>query len=315
MRVIITGGTGLIGKALAQSLVADGHEVVILSRNPKKYEGLTPAGITLAQWDGKTAAGWGQLADGAGAIINLAGENLAGSGFWPARWTPESKARIMDSRVNAGKAVVEAVEQAAQKPQVLIQASASGYYQNDQNGKRGATVMTEDQPPGTDFQAEVVKAWEDSTAAVEAMGVRRVIIRTAVVLSLEKGAFRNLVWPFKVMQLSGPLGSGKQWFPWIHLDDEVAAIRFLMDNENASGAYNLSAPDMTTNAQFTNVLGKVMRRPAFMPVPAIAMKIAFGEVSTLVLDGWQAVSDKLQAAGYEFKYPTAESAIRDLLGK
>ena len=305
MRVIITGGTGLIGKHLVASLVKDDHEVIVLSRSPALAKGL-PARVRVEGWDAKSAKGWGALADGADAIVNLAGASIAGESFFPTRWTPEYKKLIIDSRVNAGRAVVEAVEQAAQKPRVVIQSSAVGYY-----GPHGAEPITEETPPGSDFLAQVCVEWEKSTAAVEPMGVRRAVIRTGVVLSFDGGALLRLALPFKLFA-GGPLGSGKQPFPWIHPDDETGAMRFLIDNDNASGAFNLSAPNPLTNAEFGRVLGKVMGRPSLMPVPGFAFNILFGEVATVVLDGQRVLPKRLLDMGYTFKFPEAEAALRDL---
>lgn len=305
MRVIITGGTGLLGKHLAASLVKDEHEVFILSRNPKLAKGI-PNEACVEGWDAKSAKGWVALADGADAIVNLAGANLAGENFFPGRWTDEYKKIILDSRINAGRAVVEAVEQASKKPRVVIQASAVGYY-----GVHNAERLTEDAPPGSDFPAKVCIEWEKSTAPVEQMGVRRAIIRTGVPLSFDGGALARLALPFKLF-VGGPLGSGKQPLPWIHPDDEIAAIRFLIDNENANGAFNLTAPNPLTNSEFARVLGKVMGRPSWIPVPGFAFNILFGEVATIVLDGQRAIPKRLLDMGYTFKFPDAESALRDL---
>jgi hypothetical protein len=305
MRVIITGGTGQIGRPLIADLVKQGYEVVVLSRSPGVVEGL-PKEVKIEGWDARTAKGWGHLADSAGAIVNLAGENIAGEGFLPARWTDERKKRILESRVNAGKAVMEAVEQASKKPGVVIQASAVGYY-----GPRGDEEITEDSPPGDDFLAKVCLDWEASTAPVEKMGVRRAVIRTGLPLSFEEGALARMALPFKLFA-GGPLGSGKQYFPWIHPADETGAIRFLIENANASGAFNLTAPKPLTNAQFSRILGKVMGRPSLIPTPSFAFEMAFGEVAALVLTGQRAIPKHLLEAGYKFQYTDAEAALRDL---
>lgn len=306
MRVIITGGTGLIGSALVASLAHDGHEVVAVSRNPKQREPL-PANASFEAWDAQTAEGWGHVVDGADAIVNLAGASIAGNGFLPERWTPERKKLILESRLNSGKACVAAIEQAENKPKVLIQASAVGFYGTHPN----SVTLTEESPAGNDWLAEVCQQWEASTASVEEMGVRRAIIRTGVVLDDEEGALPRMALPFKLFA-GGPLGSGKQPFPWIHLPDEVGAIRFLIDTAEATGPFNLTAPNPLTNAEFAQVLGKVLNRPSFLPAPGFAFRTAFGEVSTIVLEGQRAIPQKLIDMGYEFKFPTAEEALRDL---
>lgn len=305
MRVIITGGTGLIGTALAKSLVNDGHEVVVLTRAPKQNTDL-PSSVRLEHWDTKTAAGWGALADGAGAIVNFAGANLAGEGFLPSRWTPERKKLIRDSRINAGQAVVEAIKAAQNKPSVVIQASAVGYY-----GPQGDQDITEDAPPADDFAARVCVDWEKSTEEVEAMGVRRVIARTGIVCSFKGGALPRMALPFKFFA-GGPLGSGKQQYPWIHIDDEVAAIRWLMENPEASGPFNLSAPNPLPNAEFARALGKAMGRPSLIPTPAFVFELAFGEVASIILTGQRAIPKRLLDHGFQFRYPQAEDALRDL---
>jgi uncharacterized protein (TIGR01777 family) len=301
MCVIITGGTGLIGRALAADLVADGHEVILLSRAPERATGL-PAGARAEGWDGRTAAGWGPLADGAQAVVNLAGENLGA-----ARWTAERKRRIRESRLNAGRAVVQAVQTAGRAPRVVVQSSAVGYY-----GPRGDEELTEEAPPGSDFLAQLCVDWEASTAPVEAVGVRRVIIRSGVVLHASNGALPRMLLPFKLF-VGGPLGSGQQWLSWMHVADEVAAIRFLLDAEEAAGPFNLTAPHPLTNAEFGQVVGRVLGRPAWMPAPAFALRLALGEMATVVLDGQRAVPRRLLALGFAFRFPEAEAALRDLL--
>lgn len=301
MRIIVTGGTGLIGTQLCKSLAADGHEVIVLTRNPDKHR-TTTAGIRMQQWDGKSTAGWGELVDGAGAVINLAGEGIA-----DARWSYERKQRIHDSRTNAGTAILEAINAAKQKPEVLIQASAVGYY-----GVHSNEVLDESAPVGNDFLAKICFDWEASTAPVVQMGVRRAVIRTGVVLSNEGGAFPKQALPYKLFA-GGHIGSGQQWYPWIHIDDEVAAIKFLLENKKAEGIYNLSAPNPLTNKEFSQKIGEVMGRPSILPVPAIALKILFGEMSTILLDGQRVIPKRLQEAGFQFKYPTAEAALKQLL--
>jgi uncharacterized protein (TIGR01777 family) len=304
MHIIITGGTGLIGRPLSAALVAEGHDVTVLSRNPDKVKDM-PAGVKLAPWDGQSAQGWGQLADGADAIINLAGENLSGG-----RWSKEMKQKIRQSRTRAGKAVMEAISAAVVKPKVLVQSSAVGYYGTDTGDK----AITESASPGNDFLSKVCFDWEASTAAATRMGVRRPVLRTGVVLANEGGAFPKLLLPFKLFA-GGPLGNGKQWLSWIHIEDEVRAIQFALTNEQAEGPLNLAAPNPVTNSEMAKKIGEVMGRPSFVPAPGFAIKMALGEMSVLVLQGQRAVPAKLQALGFQFKYETIEPALRDLLDK
>lgn len=303
MRMIIAGGTGLIGSALSKALLADGHAVTILTRNPAKVK-TTPAGAKLVQWDGVSTAGWGELADGADAIVNLAGEGIADK-----RWSNERKQAIRQSRVDAGKAIMEALGAAAVKPKVLIQSSAVGYY----GTATGDARVDESHSPGTDFLSKVCFDWEISTAAASRMGIRRPVIRTGVVLSNEGGAFPKMAMPFKLFA-GGPIGSGKQWLPWIHIEDEVRAIQFLLANDQADGPFNLSAPNPVTNAELGKAIGEVMGRPSVVPAPGFAMKLGFGEMATVLLDGQRAVPNKLQQLGFVFKYDTVQAALRNLLG-
>jgi uncharacterized protein (TIGR01777 family) len=232
--------------------------------------------------------------------VNLAGATIS------KRWTTSQKQAIRESRIKAGRAIVEAVKAANQKPAVVVQSSAVGYY-----GPRGSEEVGEEASAGNDFLASVAKDWEGSTAELEQLGVRRVIVRTGVVLDKRGGALPLMALPVK-MFVGGPLGGGKQYLPWIHLDDEVAAIRFLIENSTAKGAYNLSAPQPVTNAEFTKVLGKVLGRPTFLPTPGFALKLVLGEMSTLVLDGQRQMPKRLLAAGFKFKFNDAASALRDI---
>lgn len=302
MRIIVAGGTGLIGSALVDSLAGSGCEVTVLTRYPERHQHLASAGILLQEWDGETAEGWGHLVSQVDAIVNLAGAGIADG-----RWTTTRKEQIRESRVKAGQALVTAIRNAETVPSVLIQSSAVGYY-----GPAGDRTVDEQASPGTDFLAGVCVDWESSTEAVEAIGVRRVVIRTGVVLSANGGALPRMTLPFRLFA-GGPLGNGRQYFPWIHIADEVAAIRFLLENEQASGPYNLAAPNPPTNREFVRDLGRAMGRPSFMPTPSFALKMLFGEMSTVLLDGQRAVPSRLQEAGYEFVFPEAVAALRDLL--
>ena len=300
MRIIVCGGSGFIGTALTKSLLADGHQVWILTRNPhttRLVEGVQGVG-----WDGRTIAGWGRLISRVDAIINLAGESL-GSGAW----TEARKKRIMTSRVEAGQVICAAIRQANPRPGVLIQASAVGIY-----GSCGEEPVTEESAPGSDFLAEVCKEWEASTKPVKELGVRRVVIRTGVVLSRDEGALQRMMLPFKLFA-GGPLGNGRQGLPWIHTADEVAAIRFLLENEKAQGVYNLSAPEPLSNADFGILLAKVMRRPYWLPVPGFALRLLLGDMSSLVLEGQYMIPKRLQELGYKFRFETAEAALKNLL--
>jgi uncharacterized protein (TIGR01777 family) len=310
MRVIITGGAGSVGTRLTNSLAADGHEVIQLSRDPgRTARQVRPAGVRVERWDGRTAEGWEHLADGADVIVNLAGASIAGKGLIPSRWTAERKQSILDSRLNAGRAVVAAIQAARQKPKLLIQQSAVGYY-----GFRGDEPLAEDAPPGDDFLARVAVAWEQSTQPVEALGVRRVISRTGVRLLAEPGGFlRPLLLIFNLMA-GGPMGSGRQYWPWIHPADEVKALRFLMAEEQASGMFNMTAPNPVTNREFVNVFGKVVRRPAIFPAPAFGVRLVLGELAdALILNGQRAIPKRLVDARYTFTFPTLEPALRDVL--
>lgn len=308
MRVIITGGSGLIGRALTESLAGNGDEVIILSRDPAKVKSL-PAGARAVAWDARTAAGWGPLADGAGAIVNLAGESIKGRGFLPSRWTVRRKQLIRQSRMDAGAAVVQAVQQASHKPKVVMQASAVGYY-----GPRGDEAVGEQDNPGRDFLAGVCADWEASTSEVERLGVRRAVVRTGLPLTLKGGAFPLLVLPFRLFT-GNTFGSGRQFYPWIHFNDAIAALRYLIENPRTSGSYNLSAPNPVSNREFARTLGRVMRRPAWLPVPRFALQLALGEVSTVVMDGQRAEPQNLLKEGFKFGYPDLEPALRDLLSK
>lgn len=301
MRVIITGGSGLIGRALARNLGEAGHDVVILTRDPGRA-GALPPGVRAAGWDGRTARGWASLLDGESAIVHMAGESVA-----EGRWTAEKKRRIRDSRVVSGQAVMDAIREAPVKPAVLIQGSAVGYY-----GGHGDETVPEDTPPGRDFLAEVCQEWEASTAGAESLGVRRAVARTGIVLAREGGALPAMSLPFKMM-IGGPIGNGRQWFPWIHIDDEVGALRFLLERETARGVFNLTAPHPVTNRELTRTLAKALGRPGFLPAPGFALRIALGEMADSLLEGQRAIPSRLLEEGYVFRWPDLEPALRNLL--
>ncbi len=299
MRVVITGGTGLIGSALARELGAAGHEVVVLTRSPAKA-GPLPRGVVAAGWDGESAEGWAHLAAGA-AIVHLAGESIAAG-----RWTAERKRRIRDSRVRSGEAVLEAARRAAPRPVAMLQASAVGYY-----GPRGDEPVDESAPPGEDFLARVCVDWEASTSGAEALGVRRAILRTGVVLAREGGALPKMLLPFRLFA-GGPVGGGRQQLSWIHLADEVGAIRFLLERDDARGPFNLTAPEPVSNREFAHLAGGVLRRPSFLPTPTAALRLAFGEMADVLLTGQRAVPARLLELGHRFRYPSLEAALREV---
>ena len=304
MRVIITGGTGLIGKALSARLATEGHEPIVLTRDPEKAKGDLPAGVRAAGWDGKTGAGWSQLIDAGTTIVHLAGAGVADS-----RWTEERKREIRDSRIVSGAAVLAAIREAPAKPRALLQASAVGYYES-----RGDEAIDESEPPGDTFLAEVCVEWEDSTREVETQGIRRALLRTGLVLTPEGGALGKMLLPAK-LGANGPLGSGRQGFPWIHLDDEIGAILFLIDREDATGPFNLTAPNPPTQAEFARALGHVIHRPSFLPAPAFALRLAHGEMADMLLEGQRVVPKRLLELGFRFRFPDLEGALADLLGK
>ena len=302
MHILISGGSGFIGTALTDSLLADGHQVVILTRNPQKTR--INEGVEFISWEDLEDRRRGDPLSQVEAVVNLAGENI---GAGP--WTKKRKERILSSRLMAGELLVGAIHKADRRPKVFIQASAVGYY-----GSCQAEPVTETSPAGSDYLAEVCKAWEASSQPVEELGVRRAVIRTGVVLSKNEGALPRLLLLFRLF-VGGPLGSGKQGFPWIHPVDEVAAIRFLMENEEADGVFNLCSPEPLSNADFGRTLARVLKRPYWLPVPAFALHLLLGEMSTLVLDGQFMIPARLQELGFRFCFENAESALEDLLNK
>jgi hypothetical protein len=304
-RVLITGGSGLIGTSLTEELAGAGYEVVVLSRSPGEVSGL-PAGARAVGWDAASADGWWEEADGARAIVNLAGENLAS---WP--WTEERKRRILESRLRSTGAVVAALERLREGggalPGALLQGSGIDYY-----GPRGDEEVSEDDPPGDDFLARVVVEWEAASAPAEALGVRRVLLRTAMVLARGGGALPKLALPFKLFA-GGRIGSGRQWVPWIHLRDEVRAIRFLLERREAAGPFNLAAPEPVRNRELARTLGRALHRPSVFPAPAFAVRAVLGEMADVLLHGRRAVPARLRELGFEWEYPELQRALEDLL--
>ncbi len=306
MNVLITGGTGFIGRTLVEKLLKNGHQPIVLSRNPEVHKDL-PAGVQLHAWDAKTPQGWGHLIEETDAVVNLAGESLSGTSFFPSRWTPERKKRILESRLNAGAALNKAIEDAERKPRVFVQSSAIGFY-----GVLADQAVNETADPGEGFLAETVSKWENATESVKRQGVRRAVIRTGIVLSPDDGALMRILLPYKLF-VGGPFGSGKQWYSWVHIIDVVRAICYIIENEAAAGVFNLTAPNPLPNKDFGAALGKVMHRPSLIPLPRFVFRLMFGDVSSVVLDGQRVLPERLSNFGFEFRFLTAEAAFRDLL--
>jgi uncharacterized protein (TIGR01777 family) len=278
------------------------YEVIALSRDASRAAKSVGDLAKVIEWDGRTTGSWFMQANGAFAIINLAGENVASG-----RWNESKKAGILHSRLDSARAVLEVIKQVDKKPTVVIQASAIGYY-----GPRSDEQLDETSTPGKGFLANVCQRVESSAEEIEGLGVRCVVIRTGIVLGRDGGAFAKLVKPFRFF-LGGYLGSGRQWFSWIHLEDEVAAIKFLMENEHLKGAFNLTAPQPVTMKEFSKILGKVMHRPVWLNVPAFAARLAFGEMADeMLLSGQKVLPKRLLNTGFDFKYTTVEQVLNDI---
>lgn len=304
-RVIVTGGTGFIGRLLSQRLIREGFEVVCLTRSVPAAKKRGGSGVKYVEWDGKSAAGWGEYAEGAAAVVNLAGESI-GAG----RWNDAKRQRIRQSRMDAGRAVVEAVASAKRKPEVVIQASAIGVY-----GSRGNEILDETSGLGKGFLAEVAKDWEGSTRKIEAFGVRRVIIRTGIVLGATGGALVRLLLPYRFF-VGGPMGSGKQWMSWIHIADEIGGILFLMGRRDLNGAFNLTTPHPLQNKVFSRELGKRLKRPSWLPVPGFLLKLFLGKMAEeTILTGQRVLPARLEKFGFKFAFPELTGALTDILGK
>jgi len=301
MKVVITGATGFIGRALCKALHSD-YEIIALSRDADRASKSLGEMAKVTEWDGRTTGSWLGAANGSFAIINLAGENIASG-----RWTESRKAGILHSRLDSTRAVIEAIKQMEKKPAVVIQASAIGFY-----GPCSDEPLDEDSPPGKGFLSTVCRRVESSVEEIERLGVRCVVIRTGVVLGRDGGACEKLVKPFRFF-LGGHLGSGRQWFSWIHVEDEIAAIKFLMENDNLKGAFNLTAPEPVTMKEFCKILGKVIHRPSLMKVPAFAARLAFGEMADeMLLSGQKVLPKRLLNTGFDFKYINVKKALIDI---
>ncbi len=297
MNVLIAGGSGFLGLALTKSLLLDGHKVFILTRGSSVIEG-----AQAVHWDAKTTSGWGSLVNQVNVIIHLAGRTLAS---WP--WTASTKRDFHDSRILPGLALAKAVLEATHRPSLFIQASGINHY-----GLQGE-LADESTPPGTDFLAQLTVEWEAATKSVEELGVRRFVIRSAVVLAKDGGLLSLMALPIKLFA-GGPLGSGKHAMPWIHIKDWVGGVRYLIENETAHGVYNLIAPTPISNAEFNRTLASIIHRPYWFPTPAYLLRIILGEMSVLIVAGRFAQPKRLIQSGYRFQFDGAREALSDLFG-
>jgi len=300
MNVLVLGGSGLIGRAFSKEMAASGHQVTILSRRP---QAVGPSdGVKVVGWDGHTTDGWAEQVENTDAVVNLVGESIGGG-----LWTKERKRKILDSRLEAGKIVTAAFAGAKKRPAILMQVSAVGYY-----GANGSQPLTESSPAGSDFLAQVAVRWEESTASVDRSGVRRIIIRTGVVLDRQEGILPRFLLPVRLFA-GGPMGSGRQGISWIHLCDQARAMRFLLEHPSSQGVYNLTAPEAVSNADFGRAIARTLHRPYWIPVPSFALRMVLGEMSSLVLDGQFVRAARLQEAGFQFLFADVYSALKDLL--
>ncbi len=296
----MAGGTGFIGNALVERLLHERHSITLLTRNPSKVQSRT--NLRIEKWDAKTIGPWGTMVDGADAIVNLTGEIIAGK-----RWTKRQKEVILGSRIDATRALVKSIEQASKKPALLISASAVGYYGSVPSGD-----VPESFPPGTDFLAGICGRWEEEAFAATMFGVRVVTPRLGVVLADDGGALARMLLPFKLF-IGGHLGDGKQWFPWIHRDDVVEGMLFLLQSSVISGPVNFVAPEPLTMKEFSRTIGGILRRPSWAPVPAFALRILMGEMADMLLTGQRVIPKKMMDAGYVFRYPALTSALGEIL--
>jgi uncharacterized protein (TIGR01777 family) len=301
MNIVIAGGSGFLGTALTQALVADGHDVTILTRqNPPPAA--RPHVSSVFWTPNGSSGGWATSVNGADAVINLAGESIAAK-----RWSDAQKQKLRDSRLHATRSLTTAIRESARAPATFISGSAVGYY-----GDRGEETLTEASPPGHDFLAELAKQWE--AAAIDVANVTRVaLIRTGIVLDREGGALPKMLPPFK-MFVGGPLGSGTQYMPWIHKEDWVRLVSWTLTHEGARGPLNATSPVPVTNAEFSKALGRVLKRPSLLPAPGFALRIALGEMAdALLLSGQRALPVRATDLGFSFRYANIDEALASVL--
>src|SRR2546421_584580 len=302
MKVIVTGSTGLVGRALVRSLLADGNSVTRLVRGGAQT--FSAPGTAAVRWEPEEGAVDSEGLEGHDAAVHLAGEPIA-----EGRWTQEKKHRILESRVKGTRLIAETLAALEEKPKVLVSASAIGFY-----GDRGDEVLREESASGEDFLSEVCREWEKATLAASQAGIRVVHLRIGIVLSAEGGALPRMLTPFK-LGVGGRVGSGRQYMSWITLDELIGVIKFALSNENLRGPVNTVAPGAVTNEEFTKAMGRVLGRPTFLPMPAFAARLAFGEIAdALILSSTRVEPARLKEAGYEFSHPNIEEALRHVLG-
>ncbi|WP_248733128.1 TIGR01777 family oxidoreductase [Pseudomonas sp. MWU13-2517] len=298
MHILLTGGTGLIGRQLCRYWLAQGHRLTVWSRDPEQ----------VAKLCGEHVLGVGRLQEVIGAVDAVI--NLAGAPIADRPWTKKRKTLLWSSRISLTETLLAWMEGLEQKPAVLISGSAVGWY-----GDGGERELNEASGPvQDDFPSQLCIAWEETALRAEALGVRVVLVRTGLVLAAEGGFLSRLLLPFK-LALGGPIGDGRQWMPWVHIKDQIALIDFLLHKPDASGPYNACAPHPVRNREFAKTLGRVLHRPAFMPLPALALKIGLGELSGLLLGGQKAVPERLLAAGFTFQFTELHAALEDLSGR
>jgi uncharacterized protein len=305
VRILIIGATGFIGRELMKELEKAGHQPVAVSRNARKAREILGNQAEIVEWDGFSPAELAEHIAATEAIVNLAGENIVSG-----RWTSRRKKQITESRISTSRSMIEAIRLSVVKPEVLIQGSAIGYY-----GTPVEMPFDERQPAGTGFIAELTSAWESSVAQASSMIPRIVLIRTGLVLGKEGGLLKKMILPFK-FYCGTVIGSGKQWMSWIHINDEVRAIRFLLESRNSSGPYNLTSPGPVTMKSFIITIGKTIGRPAWFKVPGIFIKASLGEMAReTVLSSQNIFPGKLLKEGFEFEYPNFTEALKSLLTK
>jgi len=297
MKILITGGTGFIGQKLCHFLLHKNHQLTVLSRKPEKVSTLCGALViairSIDQLD---------VTDAFDAIINLAGEGIA-----DARWSKKRKQQLLNSRINTTKQLIAYIERAITKPNVLISASAVGYY-----GNRGSKRLSEESEPYEEFSHHLCYLWESAALEAESFGVRTCITRTGLVIGNDGGFVKRLLLPFK-LGLGGPMGDGKQWMSWIHLSDYIAIIDKLLESTTLNGIFNASAPEPVTNLEFSQTLGQVLNKPVFISTPALILKILLGEMAELLLGGQRVIPTRLEQAGFKFKFKTLNQALSDVV--